>query len=571
MYILLSVLVAVVSIAIGYLLNKDRRIIVNFIFSVFFGGVTWFMLWRFCMIISWEFTSWMWLLAFILGIRGALAGAVEEYDYNYRGLIPLLIFVPLIIRAIASTPMSNAEEYHAMLSVDTVSSEELIKDLVPIDVDQLELVDEKEARIVIESDLGQITSLGSTSEVGRFDKSMLNGSFTIKDGNGEEHHLTFDNQLVWLAPIEFSGFIKQNKFERTEGLVLVSVTDPDFKYLITEINGKKMNLKFLEDGYFGSKLERHIRNSGYQNIGLTDYSFEADDFGSVKYVVTTYEKTIGIYGFEANGVLVVDPITGEIEEFDMDHIPNWIENVQPVGFVSSQIGYWGRFVHGYINLSNKDKLKKTDGEAMVVNDSTTFYYTGIQSTGSDNGTNGYMLVNTRTKAAKFYKISGFTENAAKANFEKIVVNFGYTATHPKMYNIHNQESYFSLLKDNNGKNQMYGFCSVEKYDYAGVGKTPLEAYNKYLQSKAFNKETLNIDEIVEEKIVEIVIGEIVSEGDMYYIIPEGGDSIELYGSSKKHKEIKWSKVGDKAKVVYGVGEKENSISLSYFDLLRLKL
>ena len=89
-----------------------------------------------------------------------------------------------------------------------------------------------------------------------------------------------------------------------------------------------------------------------------------------------------------------------------------------------------------------------------------FVYTGVTSVSSDQSNIGFLLCNQRTKEAKFYPVSGATEQSAQSSAQGAVEDLGYTATFPILLNINNQPTYFMSLKDSSGLVKMYAMVLV---------------------------------------------------------------------------------------------------------------
>ena len=89
--------------------------------------------------------------------------------------------------------------------------------------------------------------------------------------------------------------------------------------------------------------------------GLTDYSFELDDEGNPFWVLTSYKNRWLFSLPEASGILLVNATTGEGVHYDLEHIPEWIDRVQPEDFIMQQIQNQGEYVDGFLNFSNQDR------------------------------------------------------------------------------------------------------------------------------------------------------------------------------------------------------------------------
>lgn len=114
-------------------------------------------------------------------------------------------------------------------------------------------------------------------------------------------------------------------------------------------------------------------------------------------------------------------------------------------------------------------------------DGQNYFYTGLTSAGRDESTVGFMLVNTRTKEATFYKVSGATEITAMRSAEGLVQDLGYRATFPILVNVQGKATYFMTLKDNEGLVKRYAYVSVENYNNVGVGTSISEAQKDYVR------------------------------------------------------------------------------------------
>ena len=173
----------------------------------------------------------------------------------------------------------------------------------------------------------------------------------------------------------------------------------------------------------------------------------------------------------------------------------------------------------YLNFSDKDKLKSTEGMNLIFNKNECFYYTGITSVGNDEGLVGFTLTNTRTGKTKMYKTAGATESAAMKSAEGKVQQYGYTATFPYLINIQGEPTYFTTLKDSSGLVKQYAMVNVKNYNTVGVGDTLQGTLNKYLEGLTntnISLERANQDETIKGEIERI--GVVVKEGTSIYDI-----------------------------------------------------
>jgi len=354
-------------------------------------------------------------------------------------------------------------------------------DVAAIDMTQVRRVDGRLARNVADKRLGEDRGLGSRVEVGRMSIQTVNG------------------KLFWVGPLNHSKFRRWfDNRSGTPGYVMVSASNENDVKLVMEVNEKPLNLRYNKGAYFWDKPERHVYDNGYATHGRTDWTFEIDDQGQPFYVITDYRKRVGFKGSDALGVIVLDVQSGALKSYSIDEAPDWIDRIQPANFMRRQLNDWGKYKDGWINswLGADGVLKTTEGISLVYgNDGNSYFYTGMQSVGSDEGTVGFVLINTRTKEMRLYEQAGATEVAARNSAEDEFQDFGYRATNPILYNIGGIPTYFMTLKASSGLVKAAAFVSVEDYSLVGSGKTTEAALRNYNQALRGRGNTIAIGDI----------------------------------------------------------------------------
>ena len=287
-------------------------------------------------------------------------------------LLGIIVVYMTVVPVLTSWALLHTNEYRDLIGkVETESN--LSTHMLPISIDKIRVVDQSLAELLGDKVLGSQPALGSQVTLGTFNIQKVN------------------NDLYWVAPLLHSGFFKwQKNMQGTNGYVMVNACNERDVKLVQEINGKKVYIKYQSEAYFFDNLERYLYFHGYWHVGLTDYSFEIDDAGTPYWVVTKYKKTIGFMGEEAQGVVIVNAQTGEINDYSIENTPKWVDRIQPGEFIETQLNDWGNYVKGYWNFSNESKLKITEPVSMVYGeDNNAYWYTGLTSVGSDESTVGF--------------------------------------------------------------------------------------------------------------------------------------------------------------------------------------
>lgn len=470
-------------------------------------------------------------------------------------LLFLSIIFAFVVPLVSSWSLFRADDYRNLIKTVEIGKS-FGKDVAPISIDKIRVVDQSLAYRLGDKVLGTQPSLGSQAHLGVFRIQKVNDEF------------------VWVAPLIHSGFFKWwSNSEGAPGYVVVPATGKGDVRLVQEIDGKPLKIKYQPGGFGFDYLTRHIYFNGYMTTGFTDYTFEIDDKGMPFWVVTLYDKNVGFSGNDAYGIAVVNAMTGEIQEYSIEDAPLWIDRIQPKEFVQRQLDDWGEFVHGWWNPSNEEKLTTTPGMSLVYDQNDkSYWYTGLTSVGSDEGTVGFVLVDTRTKKTTWYKQIGATEQAAMISAMGKVQEKGYQASFPLTYNINGVPTYVMPLKDQAGLIKMYSMVSVQDYSVVAVGNTlqeSIRAYKNVLNSTDNNIQSESSSQRFDLRTTISRLASDVRNGNTFYYLTLTGYEHKMFiGSSTVSDELPISQVGDSVVLTYDEGL-QPLIDIVVFDNLQV--
>ena len=469
-------------------------------------------------------------------------------------LIGLLFYVT-VIPLVTTWSLFRWKDYRELIGT-VEEGTDLSQHMAPISMVKIRVVDQSLANILGDKVLGAQPALGSQVNLGTFNIQK------VKD------------ELYWVAPLLHSGFWKWNRNKAgTNGYVMVNATNERDVKLVQQVGGKEVRIRYQPEAFFGDNLKRHLWFDGYFSSGLADYSFEIDDEGKPYWVVTRYKKTIGFGGEEAVGVVVVDTETGASQSYPIADAPAWIDRIQPDNFVEQQLNDWGNFVKGFWNFSNQNKLQITEGVTLVYGeDNKAYWYTGLTSVGSDEATVGFVLVDTRTKKAIWYKQSGATEYAAQNSAMGKVQEKRYTASLPIPYNINNIPTYVMTLKDNGGLVKMFAMVAIEDYTIVGVGNTMVETLMAYKNSYNMAGNKINPKGVTQKILLKAVVERIQSDiknGNSFYYFTIGNKKNIFIGSSQISNQLPVTQPGDSIEISFD-DDTQGLIDISSFSNISLK-
>ena len=401
-----------------------------------------------------------------------------------------------------------------------------------VDASQIPIVDNDLAYKIAEKKLGEKPSLGS---------QVVLGEPTIQ---------TVNDKLVWVVPLQHSGFFKWlTNMGGTPGYIVVSATNSqDVEYV------DSYKIKYQPNAYLLSDLTFHTRYTAALFTGVTDYSFELDDTGRPHWVITTYKYTRGFALPEATGVIVMDAETGKSNRYALEDVPAWVDRVQPEDFILTQINNKGRYVHGIFNWADKDKYQTSEGDIIVYDEGRCYLFTGITSVGSDESAIGFVMVDMVTKEPIMYQMAGATEYAAQRSAEGKVQQYGYYASFPLIINFEGTPTYFMTLKDIDGLIKQYAYVSVKDFLVVGVGESMQDAkldYEKALRQNPSSSGVTDSDSLAELSGTVYRINQEIVAGETVYrfILSERTDIVfEAQGSVSEMLSL--TEVGDSVKISY---------------------
>lgn len=462
---------------------------------------------------------------------------LNNFSYSAKAKFPkvpaIIIAVPWVIIAVVLVVCSVFFQWKAYRDqlgepqIKTFDSE-----VQTIDISQIPIVDEPLALQLAQKKLGERPALGSQVELQTATIQMVDG------------------ELVWVVPLYHSGFFKWlTNMEGTPGYIVVSATNTnDVRY----VEGSK--IKYHPGSYLLFDVARKVRFGPGLLTGITDYSFELDDNGQPYWVVSTYHNLRGFSLPEADGIILLNATTGQMERYTMENIPEWVDRVQPEDFVIEQITNRGNYVHGIFNFANKDKYRPSDGHNIVYNNGECYLFTGLTSVGADDSAIGFIMVDMVTKEPIMYEMSGATEEAGQLSAQGRVQDLGYQASFPIILNIDSQPTYFMTLKDDIGLIKQYAFVSVTNYSTVGTGESVSDALRDY-ESKLVSDGVTTISNLSgETKAVEGVILRIASEYSdgrtIYKFLLESPQDILFTAQAPVSPELALTQPGDRVSVSY---------------------
>ncbi len=475
------------------------------------------------------------------GIHFSFHGPIfKNKKFKISFLVTLALVLVYIIGSILSSQIVNASKYQKLISVEQRNFTEDIKE---ISYNEIPLLDSDSAALVGSRKMGSMVEYVSQFEVSK--------NYT---------QINYQETPYRIAPLEYGNIFKwlgnrKNGIPAYMRIDMATQTAECVK--LTE------GIKYSESEPLNRNIYRYLRFH-FPTYIFDTINFEIDENGTPYWICPVKDYTIGLFGgVKIKNVVMVNAVTGEIENYNVEDVPTWVDRVYSAELLISYYDYYGSLKHGYFNtlFSMKDCLKTTAGYNYIALNDDVWVYTGVTSVGGDQSNVGFVLMNSRTAETRYYEIPGAEEFSAMNSAQGQVQNLGYVATFPLLLNISDEPTYFISLKDEAGLVKKYAMVNISKYSIVAIGDSVIECEKSYIQLLKNNNIQISEDSVTSKTASGVIakIAPAVIEGNShYYLMLEGSDEIFDVVVASNLEIIRFSE-GDYINLTYNPGEKSNTV------------
>lgn len=508
-----------------------------------------------------------------LALQVVLSGVIKKPEYTQyvkkQAIVPLVIIGVLAavvaVGFVVSSVVFRASSYSKIIDVD--ENKTFSSDIKQADFQSVPVLDNDASVALATRTLGDLASINKESQ---FEVAQRFTQINYKNSPVRVGTLAYGDVFKWL----------KNTKEGMPGYIIVDMVTQKTEFVMLK---EGEYIRYSTEEHFSKYLMRHVRFA-YPTYIFDEPHFEIDESGRPFWLCPVLDKTIGLFGgTDVKGVVIVDAITGECNEYSLDTIKNdksfqWIDGIYSNNLLVEQYNYYGKYAGGFINsiIGQEGVRVATEGSNFLALNDDVYMYTGVTSVSNDQAIIGFVLVNMRTKEANFYTISGAKEYSAMDSAEGQVQNYKWTATFPILLNISGQPTYFMSLKDDANLVKCYAMVNVQNYQVVAIGDKISECTENYVKLLAqrninikvdidkIKDDTDNIsntdsntdsnnpteDETVSVKGVVEEIRTAVMGGESYYFIKLEGKKPYFKVAASQHEAVVILNVGDSAAFTY---------------------
>ena len=452
-------------------LSRGKSLLIALVVTAVFGFLYFYFQLPAINIHSGDFYVFIILLCAVFGactllLSGAQASSAREWvtTARKRAAVPFYIVCLCLAVAIVGTVIGwkifRARDYAGLLPIE---DGDFASEVAEISFDQIPMLDSDSANVLATRRLGELADLVSQFEV-----------------NPESYQINYHDRPVRVTYLNYGDVFKWWNNQRN-GIPA---------YLVIDMVTQEVSVERLDEGiryspseYFFRDIDRYLRFK-YPTKMFSDVNFEVNEEGEPYWVATVVTKRVGLFGGEdAIGAVLVNAVTGESEYLDIEEVPMWVDRVFTAELILEQYNYYGLYHGGFWNslFGQSGCTEVTSYYNYIAQDDDVWMYTGVTSVTGDRGNIGFILVNQRTKEARYYPCAGADEASAMSSAQGAVQQYSYVATAPLLLNTGGQPTYFMALKDNSQLVKMYAMVNVQQYDAVATGSTVEECVDNYIE------------------------------------------------------------------------------------------
>lgn len=417
----------------------------------------------------------------------------EYMEYVKRRSIVSVVVIAILVAIVGvgtaiSSVVLRAKSYSQIIAVD--ESKNFSEEIEEADFKSVPVLDNAAASVLANRTLGDLATINKVSQ---FEVAPTLTQINYKGSPVKLATLAYGDVFKWL----------KNTGEGLPGYIIVDMVTQKAE-LVTLNEGEY--IRYSPNEHFSKYLMRHVRFS-YPTYIFDTPRFEIDEAGKPFWIVPVLDKTIGMFGgTDVKGLVMVDAVSGDMVEYTIEEAREskelqWIDGIYSASLLVEQYNYYGQYQKGFINsMLGQDGVRlTTEGSNFLAQNDDVYLYTGVTSAGNDQAIIGFVLINMRTKEAKYYAVSGAKEYSAMASAQGEVQDYEYAATFPILINIKGQPTYFMSLKDSGSIVKRFAMVNVQNYQVAVTGNTIAECTEAYAEKLKQNNININIniDEIID--------------------------------------------------------------------------
>ncbi len=412
--------------------------------------------------------------------------------------------------------------------------------------------------------------------------SLANFDNTSRYKNGDLYKQEINGEKIWVSPVEYSDFFRALGSDKYLPGYITTAVSTNKKITVVD----DLQMVYAPTALFNNKLNRHVHFE-YPDVLLYTPAFELDDEGNAYWIVPYGNYKFFNYLPIVEGVITVEPTTGECAQYTIENIPTWINTVIPADIAEDYCNIYGErskspidamfFPDEQFTLTTwvwQNEYEQTplgdDAWSIIFDETGQMWYVSdtTRTKGSERTMVGYIMVSAKTGEIKYNpSIKGVNGNGICQNFKQpYKEKTGWVLAEPTLYSIDNIPTWFSVIVDENGEIQMYCFGTLEGEiaTDTSFGKA-LSLYRSLINS---NGSIPSDSETSSSLEINGIVYRVNTIGDNTYIIVSTNKELVISVPDYISHLAKMTYVGDTVNIKYNIFEGKEAVANTFNVLMK---
>lgn len=370
-----------------------------------------------------------------------------------------------------------------------------------------------------------------------------------------------DVHMYWICALKFTG--NHNGYV-LPGYIAVDGEDP-----LTEPQAHlNYKLTYSQSAPQGHSLTRLIWNK-YNDYYVDDVTLEVNDQWQPFYTAALERPLVRNQQAVPVAAIVVNPQTGNITRYDLNHIPTWVDRIYSASMAKNILNWWGEWgVKSWHKQGTAGRYEVDGNVDLVYTTSGPAWQALMSSQNNDSSVNYIALMNTRSTHVDMYEATDVTIQQTVINDVEHTKNTNkvYDPAGMAIHKIYGELTWVMPLvpqgTDSNTPESFAGLALLRANDPNSadviVGSTKGDALSQYAVQLATgdNNNAPGSESHVQSKQGTIArASQITNGGSSYEIITLMGDSSDIFqgqiqSDDYSSLEMSLAKPGDNVTLTY---------------------
>ncbi|WP_096439311.1 hypothetical protein [Alteribacter populi] len=386
-----------------------------------------------------------------------------------------------------------------------------------------------------------------------------------------------DDELFWVSPIEYDGLYRWFSTDHVPGYIKISAEDPNDQAELVD----EYEMKYVPSAYLGENAKRKVR-SEYSDIIIVSESFEPDDNGHPYYVFAYGHYEFFRHGNKADGVVILDAVSGEMEQYSLNELPEFIDQGVAESTALDYATWYGQYGGGFWNrFIGRDGVHEPRRDEMIgvfgADKDMHWFVDHERPRGSGNTMVGFSMVNARTGEMTYYggeDARGILNgNAARDRVDRAFEREQWVGTQPVLYSIYGQYTWVVPVVDRNNGFQEIALVHADsgRVVHADSRREVFNEYQNFLATGLDSDKDVPTDltnEVEETLVVDRITQASDEDGTIVLILFEGRDQVFTIPVNRSQLAL-FIEPGDELRVEY-IDTEEDTIAIRAYENLSIE-